>query len=84
VRRAARAIRNRDLFVRESCLERERKLIRTGCSAKTALCSLEFCDDVICLHAINEFGDSFGVAVAAADKVYIFNNTVLEIESDLS
>ena len=72
------------LTIRESGLESQRELVRTGCSAKTALCSLEFFDDVICLHTVDELCDSFGVAVTAADEADIFDDSVLKIESDFS
>lgn len=72
------------LTIRESGLQSQRELVRTGCSAKTALCSLEFFDDVICLHAVDELCDSFSVAVTASDEADIFDDSVLKIESDFS
>ena len=72
------------LAFRESGSQCQRELVRTRCPAKTALCSLEFLYDIICFHAVDELGDSFCVAVAAADEADIFNDSVLKIESDFS
>ena len=71
-------------MIREGGFQSLRELVRTGCSAKTALCSLEFFNDVICLHAVDELCDSVGVTLAAADEADIFNDSVFKIESDFS
>ena len=61
-----------------------RKLIRTGGSSPCAVCAFQTFYYIFRFHSLNERGNSFRVAVAAADELYRPDDSVFYLNVDLT
>ena len=69
-----------DLCALKRSLQGAGKLIRAGGGLEAAGIAFEKVNQVLSILAFHQFADAFQVAVAAADKGYIVNFSIFQIE----
>ena len=56
------------------------QLVRAGGAFKAAADAFQLGDDIFCLHAFHQSGDTLCVAVAAAVKLHVFHDAILNLK----